>query len=125
MSRQPFALLHGVGGPDPARRVPQRRAIQRGDCALPVASLLSASLLSAVQTSRKAFKLPLRVGGLKSYGGMEQNVLFGSLPNVDKGANLIITVLFFFLWSVKTGTTAAASATTLFLQVDGGSENTN
>jgi hypothetical protein len=53
-------------------------------------------------------------------------MLFGWFGNVRKGKNIILTVLFFFLWMLKTSSDLqAAASSTLYLQVDGGSENMN
>ncbi len=48
------------------------------------------------------------------------------MPNVRHDSNLLITVLFFFIWMLKTsGDLFARASRTLHLQVDGGSENAN
>jgi hypothetical protein len=66
-----------------------------------------------------------KLGGLIDLG-IGQRHLFLCAPTVAKDASLIMHVLYWQLVALKTSTTAAGrTADTLYLQVDGGSENVN
>lgn len=79
----------------------------------------------AVQEARSAVKAEMHQGGLISYGAEDIRWLFSSFGNVRGGANMVCTILLFFLHALKTSDSLSALASLLLLHVDGGSENIN
>jgi len=76
------------------------------------------------QSLRTGDRLPIRVGAVLNLG-TDQCTLFFSNDCVPKGGNLIATVLLEQLRAIKFSGSPSASAQTLYLQFDGGSENIN
>ena len=90
--------------------------------------LTRAAQLPAYTTAPKSLattmKLKLATGGIISES-TSSRVLFFYSDAIRKGGNTIASALYAQVRAIKTSSTVAANAHTLFLQTDGGSENIN